>query len=83
MTGLNGRALVIDSDRDIAEIVHAVLTDAGFGVSLLVEVRSDAIRVAVGQQEPDCVLLDGEAPPITASPGWIPHGCTPAGARHR
>lgn len=60
MAGLSGRVLVIDSDRDIAEIVHAVLTDAGFGVSLLVDVCSDAIRVAVSKQEPDCVLLDGQ-----------------------
>ncbi len=62
MAGPNGRVLVIDSDRDIAEIVHAVLTDAGFEVSVLADVRSDTIRVAVGQQEPDCVLLDGQAP---------------------
>jgi CheY-like chemotaxis protein len=61
MAGLNGRVLVIDSDRDIAEIVHAVLTDAAFGVSILVDVRFDAIRIAVGQQEPDCVLLDGQS----------------------
>jgi DNA-binding response OmpR family regulator len=52
--------LVIDDDRDIAEIVHAILTDAGFQVSVLTQVQSDAIRVAVGQQEPDCVLLDGQ-----------------------
>jgi len=57
----HGRVLVIDAHRDIADIVYVVLTDAGFLVSLLTEVRSDAIRVLVGQFEPDCVLLDGEA----------------------
>ena len=30
-------------------------------VSVLTDVQSDAIRVAVGQLEPDCVLLDGES----------------------
>jgi DNA-binding NtrC family response regulator len=54
------KVLVIDDDRDIEEIVHAILTDAGFEVSVLTQVQSDAIRVAVGQQEPDCVLLDGQ-----------------------
>jgi DNA-binding NtrC family response regulator len=54
------KVLVIDDDRDIGEIVHAILTDAGFRVSVLAQVQSDAIRVAVGQQEPDCVVLDGE-----------------------
>ncbi len=56
------RVLVLDGDRDIAELVHAVLTDAGFEVSELTDLRSDAIRIAVGQQEPDCVLLDGASP---------------------
>jgi DNA-binding response OmpR family regulator len=54
------RVLLIDGDQDIADIVYAVLTDAGFLVSVLTHVHSDAIRVAVGQFEPDCVLLDGE-----------------------
>jgi DNA-binding NtrC family response regulator len=54
------KVLVIDDDRDIADIVHAILTDAGFTVSVLAQVQSDAIRVAVGQQEPDCVVLDGQ-----------------------
>jgi len=54
--------LVIDDDRDITELVHAVLTDEGFAVSVLHDQRPDAIRVAVNQLEPDCVLLDGESP---------------------
>jgi CheY-like chemotaxis protein len=61
MAGHSGRVLVIDNDRDIADIVYAVLTDAGFAVSVLADVRPDPIRVAVGQLEPDCVLLDGES----------------------
>jgi len=59
MAGRKRRVLVLDSDRDIAELIHAVLTDAGFDVSELTDMRSDAIRIAVGRQEPDCVLLDG------------------------
>ena len=62
MAGQKRRVLVLDNDRDIAELVHAVLTDAGFEVSELTDLRSDAIRIAVGQQEPDCVLLDGASP---------------------
>jgi DNA-binding response OmpR family regulator len=54
--------LVIDDDRDITELVHAVLTDEGFAVSVLHDQRPEAIRVAVNQLEPDCVLLDGESP---------------------
>ena len=54
------KVLVIDNDRDITELLHAVLTDEGHAVSTLAEVASDAIRVAVGQLEPDCILLDGQ-----------------------
>lgn len=54
--------LVIDDDRDITELVHAVLTDEGFTVSVLHDQRPESIRVAVNQLEPDCVLLDGESP---------------------
>ena len=54
--------LVIDDDRDITELVHAVLTDEGFSVSVLHDQRPEAIRIAVNQLEPDCVLLDGESP---------------------
>lgn len=57
-----GKVLVIDDDRDIADLVYAILTDEGFAVSLLHRQDSDSIRKAVGQVEPDCVLLDGESP---------------------
>ena len=53
---------MIDADQDITGITYAVLTDAGFTVSVLAHVQSDAIRATVGQLEPDCVLLDGESP---------------------
>ena len=54
--------LVIDADQDIADIVYVVLSDAGYLVSVLASVDPDAIRTAVGQLEPDCVLLDGASP---------------------
>ena len=56
------KVLVIDNDRDITELLHAVLTDEGHAVSTLTEITSDAIRAAVGQLEPDCILLDGQSP---------------------
>lgn len=56
------RVLVIDNDHDITNLVHAILTDEGFDVSVMHHQDLDSIRVAVGQLEPDCVLLDGESP---------------------
>ncbi len=56
------KVLVIDDDRDITDLVYAILTDEGFAVSVLHDQAPDAIRVAVGQLEPDCILLDGESP---------------------
>ena len=54
--------LVVESDPVIGELVRAVLVDEGYTVELLGPVAPDAIRVAVGRTEPDCVLLDGESP---------------------
>jgi len=56
-----GRVLIVDDDRDICDLVHAILTDDGFAVSLLHHQNPDAIRVAVNQLEPDCILLDGSS----------------------
>jgi hypothetical protein len=47
--------LVVDDDRDIAEIAYAVLTDTGFAMSVLTAVRPDPTHGAVGQLEADCV----------------------------
>jgi CheY-like chemotaxis protein len=54
------KILVIDNDRDVGELVYAILNDSGYSVSLLFDLDRDAIRAAVGRVEPDCVLLDGE-----------------------
>jgi DNA-binding response OmpR family regulator len=53
------RVLCVDDDRDIAEIVQAVLTDEGYSVSCLYDLADDGLRRAVGRIEPDVVLLDG------------------------
>ena len=55
----SAKILIIDEDRDLADIVSLVLSEAGFLVSLLASANPDAVRAAVGQLEPDCVLLDG------------------------
>jgi CheY-like chemotaxis protein len=64
-----GRVLIIDDDRDICDLVHAILTDDGFSVAMLHHQNPDAIRVAINQLEPDCVLLDG-ASPGEYGPSW-------------
>jgi DNA-binding NtrC family response regulator len=61
-TPLKMKILVIDDDRDITELVYAILVDEGFAVSVLNHVDGDAIRIAVNQLEPDCILLDGNSP---------------------
>jgi DNA-binding response OmpR family regulator len=65
-----GRVLIIDSDADVADVIYAILTDEGFTVSILTRVESDAIRIIVGQFEPDCVLLDGETP-ASYGESWV------------
>lgn len=55
------RVLVIDDDSDVDQVVRAVLTDAGYEVSVLTEMLPDAIASVVGRFEPDAILLDGES----------------------
>jgi CheY-like chemotaxis protein len=55
------RVLCVDDDRDIAEIVQAVLGDEGYAVSCLYSAEGDALGRMVGQFEPDCVLLDSNS----------------------
>ena len=57
-----GRVLVVDDDEALCDLVHAVLTDEGHAVTVLCGAGSEAVRAAVGQLEPDCVLLDGQSP---------------------
>jgi CheY-like chemotaxis protein len=63
MAGTSGRAapqiLVIDDDRDMGEVVTAVLSDEGYKVTVLEHISDEAVRAAIGSLEPDCILLDG------------------------
>lgn len=58
------KVLIADDDRDISDLVRALLTDEGYEVACLYESPGDAVIAAVGRLEPDCVILDGEPGPI-------------------
>lgn len=53
------RVLLVDNDADISELVAAILSDEGYEVTAQRDTAHPAIAAAVGQLEPDCVLLDG------------------------
>jgi len=53
------RILVIDDDRDIGEVVTAILGDEGYDVTTLDHISDETVRAAIGRLEPDCILLDG------------------------
>jgi CheY-like chemotaxis protein len=53
------RILVIDDDRDVGELVTAILGDEGYEVTTLDLISDDTVRAAIGSLEPDCILLDG------------------------
>ena len=63
------RVLLVDNDDDVADVVLAILSDAGYTVGVLTHPTDDTILAAVGQQEPDCILLDGSMGSEYAS-GW-------------
>src|SRR5437868_10304965 len=54
--------LVIDIDLDIVEVVSAVLGDEGYEVTAVDTADADTIARAIGQLEPDCILLDAVEP---------------------
>lgn len=56
------KIVVVDDDRDIAEIVQTILLDEGFTVSCLYLPSQDELKRAIDRLEPDCVLLDGGHP---------------------
>ena len=51
--------VVIDDDRDLAELVQTVLLDEGFAVTCLYVPDQAAIKAAIDRIEPACVILDG------------------------
>ena len=50
--------LCVDDDRDVAEVVTAILEDEGYAVSSLHDFTDDALLRTVGRLEPDAILLD-------------------------
>jgi CheY-like chemotaxis protein len=57
------RILLVDNDEDVTEIVSAILIDEGYAVSALDQTDHESIAAAVGQLEPDCILLDSAEGP--------------------
>ena len=55
---LRPRVLCVDDDHSIGETVQAILGDEGYDVTCLFEITDGAIRRAIGELKPDCVLLD-------------------------
>ncbi len=66
----HGNVLIIDNDRDIAEIVRAVLSDEGYRVAILAKLDTASINAAIGKLEPDAVLLDGESHLMGYGASW-------------
>ena len=58
---LRRRVLCVDDDRDIGETVQAILGDEGYDVTCLFEITDVALRQALGELNPDCVLLDSSS----------------------
>ncbi len=54
------RVVVVDDDRDIAELMRSVLIDEGYEVTCLhSDPDPDKLRALLASVQPDCVLLDG------------------------
>ncbi|MDQ2935225.1 MAG: response regulator [Chloroflexota bacterium] len=51
--------LVVDDDEDVGEVIAAVLSDEGYSATTLSDVSVESFRTAIGQLEPDLILLDG------------------------
>lgn len=63
------RVLLVDNDAAITELVSAILSDEGYQVVAQHDTDHGAIAAAVGQLEPDCILLDGAEGP-TFGDSW-------------
>lgn len=74
---LRPRVLCVDDDRDIGETVQEVLGDEGYDVTCLFEITEGALRRAIGDLKPDCLLLDSSSRTdygdSWAAAAWIRH----------
>ena len=61
MTTSRPNILCVDDDRDVVEVVQAILEDEGYAVSTLYDLDDEALLRTIGRLEPDAVLLDGFA----------------------
>lgn len=58
--GERARVVIVDDDRDIAEVMRSVLVDEGYEVTCLQhEIDPQKLRTLIANTRPDCVLLDG------------------------
>ncbi len=62
--------LVVDDDEDVGEVIAAILGDEGYTVHTLTDVSDESFRTAIGQLEPDLILLDG-AGRSEYGEGWL------------
>ena len=62
--------LVVDDDEDVGEVIAAILSDEGYAVHILADVSDESFRTAIGQLEPDLILLDG-AGQSEYGEGWL------------
>ncbi|MGQ0607345.1 MAG: response regulator transcription factor [Chloroflexota bacterium] len=62
--------LVVDDDKDIGDVIAAILSDEGYAVHILSDVSDESFRTAIGQLEPDLILLDG-AGLAEYGEGWL------------
>ena len=61
--------LCVDDDRDVVEVVAAILEDEGYAVSALYDFTGDALLRAIGRIEPDAILLDS-ASTVSYGESW-------------
>jgi FixJ family two-component response regulator len=54
--------VVLDDDRDVAEVIQTILLDEGFAVSCLYGPDDAAFGDAIEHLSPVCVILDGAVP---------------------
>lgn len=65
------RIVVLDDDRDVADIIETVLLDEGFAVSCLYGPDDETVERAIIDLSPDVVIVDGSGPPRAPDPWTV------------